>query len=195
MAKRSYEEIQAQILELQQEAQEARIDERNDAIKRILAEMARFDITADELRGLVPAGRVGTLAKNDGVAKGAQKEASAATSASDESPAVRMLLDAGIDFRRKSPTPIAPPAQGKAAPKYFDPKTGATWSGVARPPAWIKDAKDRSVFLIEKGETLVTHSKPAKKAATRAARRAPEKIAPRKVAAKGGSKAKGTASR
>jgi DNA-binding protein H-NS len=34
--------------------------------------------------------------------------------------------------------------------KYRDPVTGATWSGRARPPAWIKDAKDRSRFLIEK---------------------------------------------
>jgi DNA-binding protein H-NS len=33
--------------------------------------------------------------------------------------------------------------------KYRDPVTGATWSGRARPPAWIKDAKDRSKFLIE----------------------------------------------
>jgi DNA-binding protein H-NS len=39
----------------------------------------------------------------------------------------------------------------KTAPvaKYRDPVSGATWSGRARPPAWIKDAKDRSKFLIE----------------------------------------------
>ena len=38
--------------------------------------------------------------------------------------------------------------KGKLPPKYRDPKTGATWSGHARPPAWIKDVKDRSKFLI-----------------------------------------------
>ncbi|CAB3755457.1 H-NS histone family protein [Paraburkholderia humisilvae] len=38
--------------------------------------------------------------------------------------------------------------KGKMPPKYRDPKTGATWSGHARPPAWIKDVKDRSRFLI-----------------------------------------------
>ena len=41
------------------------------------------------------------------------------------------------------------PASGKLPAKYRDPKTGATWSGKARPPKWIANAKDRSKFLIE----------------------------------------------
>ncbi|TDN67114.1 H-NS family nucleoid-associated regulatory protein [Paraburkholderia sp. BL10I2N1] len=39
-------------------------------------------------------------------------------------------------------------AKGGLPPKYRDPKTGATWSGHARPPVWIKDVKDRTRFLI-----------------------------------------------
>jgi DNA-binding protein H-NS len=39
-------------------------------------------------------------------------------------------------------------SKGKLPPKYRDPKSGATWSGHARPPAWIKDVKDRSRYLI-----------------------------------------------
>src|SRR5258707_14805721 len=39
-------------------------------------------------------------------------------------------------------------AKGKLPPKYRDPKTGATWSGHARPPQWIAGVKDRSRFLI-----------------------------------------------
>ncbi|WP_126223498.1 H-NS family nucleoid-associated regulatory protein [Burkholderia ambifaria] len=39
-------------------------------------------------------------------------------------------------------------SKGKLPPKYMNPKTGETWSGHARPPAWIKDVKDRSKFLI-----------------------------------------------
>lgn len=35
-----------------------------------------------------------------------------------------------------------------ASPKYRDPKTGATWSGRGREPAWIK-GKKRDRFLIE----------------------------------------------
>jgi DNA-binding protein H-NS len=34
-------------------------------------------------------------------------------------------------------------------PKYGNPKTGATWTGHGRAPAWIADAKDRSKFLID----------------------------------------------
>src|SRR5579863_6788615 len=43
---------------------------------------------------------------------------------------------------------LAASAAGKLPPKYRDPKTGETWSGHARPPAWIKNVKDRSKFLI-----------------------------------------------
>ena len=35
------------------------------------------------------------------------------------------------------------------APRYRDPATGKTWTGVGRAPGWIADAKDRSKFLIE----------------------------------------------
>jgi DNA-binding protein H-NS len=53
-------------------------------------------------------------------------------------------------------------ANGKSGilpPKYRDPVSGATWSGHARPPAWIKDAKDRSVFLISKDGSAVAAQK------------------------------------
>ncbi|VWC71259.1 DNA-binding protein [Burkholderia lata] len=43
-------------------------------------------------------------------------------------------------------------ARKPAAPveaKYRDPKTGATWSGRGRAPAWIKEAKNRNRFLIQ----------------------------------------------
>ncbi|MFP3559554.1 H-NS family nucleoid-associated regulatory protein, partial [Paraburkholderia sp. SIMBA_049] len=42
-------------------------------------------------------------------------------------------------------------AKGKLPPKYVNPRTGETWSGHARPPAWIKDVKHRSKFLIAGG--------------------------------------------
>ncbi|MDR6504172.1 DNA-binding protein H-NS [Burkholderia ambifaria] len=34
------------------------------------------------------------------------------------------------------------------APKYRDPKTGATWSGRGKAPQWIANAKNRDRFLI-----------------------------------------------
>lgn len=58
-------------------------------------------------------------------------------------------------------------AKGKLAPKYLNPKTGETWSGHARPPAWIKNAKDRSKFLIAGGaDGVVANSGTASKKAT-----------------------------
>ncbi|HIE1653685.1 TPA: H-NS family nucleoid-associated regulatory protein [Burkholderia cenocepacia] len=41
-------------------------------------------------------------------------------------------------------------AKAPAQAKYLDPKSGATWSGRGRAPAWIKDAKNRDRFLIQK---------------------------------------------
>jgi DNA-binding protein H-NS len=43
---------------------------------------------------------------------------------------------------RVSPKPAA-------AARYRDPKSGATWTGRGRAPAWIAGAKDRTRFLIE----------------------------------------------
>lgn len=58
--------------------------------------------------------------------------------------------------------------KGKLPPLYRDPETGATWSGWARPPAWIKNVADRSTFLIDasaakqviKGATAKKTAKP-----------------------------------
>ena len=47
----------------------------------------------------------------------------------------------------------------KLPAKYQNPATGETWSGHARPPAWIKDVKDRTKFLIDGANTTA----PAKK--------------------------------
>jgi DNA-binding protein H-NS len=51
-----------------------------------------------------------------------------------------------------------------AAAKYRHPKTGATWTGHGRAPAWIASARDRTKFLID-GSTeqpALAAKKPAK---------------------------------
>jgi DNA-binding protein H-NS len=89
-------------------------------------------------------------------------------------------------------------AKGKLPPKYRDPKTGATWSGHARPPAWIKNVKDRSKFLIDPAgavsEPAVTVKAAAKKTVAKkaAAKKAvTAKSAAGKVAKKAAVKAAG----
>ncbi|MBY4865158.1 H-NS histone family protein [Burkholderia anthina] len=42
------------------------------------------------------------------------------------------------------------------AAKYVDPKSGATWTGHGRAPAWIANAKNRDRFLIDAGAQRLT---------------------------------------
>ena len=44
---------------------------------------------------------------------------------------------------------VAASPRAPIAPKYRDPKTGATWSGRGKAPHWIAGAKNRTRFLIE----------------------------------------------
>ncbi|WP_083452332.1 H-NS histone family protein, partial [Candidatus Burkholderia verschuerenii] len=80
--------------------------------------------------------------------------------------------------------------KGKLPAKYRNPKTGETWSGWARPPAWIANVKDRSKFLIDaEGNESVAKAKKT------AAKKAPaKKAAAKKTAAASGAAAKKTAS-
>ncbi len=76
-------------------------------------------------------------------------------------------------------------AKSKLPPKYRNPKTGETWSGHARPPAWIKDVKDRSKFLIAgAGEGAAEPKAVAAKKAVAPAKTAVKKVATKKAAAK-----------
>ncbi|WP_322092443.1 H-NS family nucleoid-associated regulatory protein [Paraburkholderia bannensis] len=62
---------------------------------------------------------------------------------------------------------------------YAAPKTGATWSGRGRAPAWIASVKDRTKFLIAEADSAAEapKGKPAKKAVNE------KKAAPAKKAA------------
>jgi DNA-binding protein H-NS len=87
--------------------------------------------------------------------------------------------------------------KGAQPAKYLNRKTGATWSGRGRAPAWLAEVKDRSKFLVESGsEATATNLKeptakeggtrnsaPAKKAAGDKAAKA-QKSATKKVAGK-----------
>jgi DNA-binding protein H-NS len=72
------------------------------------------------------------------------------------------IAQLGEKRRRNARTQVAFPApagrretmsrlakRGKLPAKYRNPETGETWSGWARPPAWIAGVTDRSKFLID----------------------------------------------
>ncbi|GJH26974.1 H-NS family nucleoid-associated regulatory protein [Caballeronia novacaledonica] len=73
-------------------------------------------------------------------------------------------------FVGKAARSIKAKATGKAvSARYVDPKTGASWSGRGRAPAWIANARDRSAFLadgtapVENPKATVTRRKAARK--------------------------------
>lgn len=101
----------------------------------------------------------------------------------------------GFAGKRRGRKSAASPAKAAAktprasvhhvAPKYADPKTGATWSGRGMAPLWIRDVKDRSRFLIEGGtaaKNAGAKAAPAKSAPTK--RVTVKKVAEKAVAAK-----------
>jgi DNA-binding protein H-NS len=54
---------------------------------------------------------------------------------------------------KSATTPVA-----SVAVKYQDPKTGATWSGRGRAPAWIANAKNRNRFLVDGNQVNASES-------------------------------------
>lgn len=93
---------------------------------------------------------------------------------------------------RRAAKPAATRRAGSGVAKYRDPKTGQTWTGRGRPPAWIAGAKDRDAFLItaapatESAAESVAPAAPRRAKAAKAAKTAkgPKRAAPRKAAAK-----------
>ncbi len=71
---------------------------------------------------------------------------------------------------------------GRKPAKYADPRSGATWSGLGRTPAWIAKAKNRDAFLIDKpaaanADVVAVETPAAKPATKRAASKAVAKPA------------------
>ncbi|CAN7735904.1 H-NS family nucleoid-associated regulatory protein [Caballeronia sp. LjRoot29] len=62
----------------------------------------------------------------------------------------------GIAIKRKASNALG----SKVAPKFQDPKSGATWTGRGSAPAWIAKAKDRTRFLIQGDAVAATAASP-----------------------------------
>ena len=52
--------------------------------------------------------------------------------------------------KRGAAKKVKPKRVGAGIAKYADPKTGKTWSGFGRVPAWIAGAKSRDAFRVDK---------------------------------------------
>jgi DNA-binding protein H-NS len=94
------------------------------ALKQVHALMDEHGLTTADLNGAHPARTPRTV---EAVTKAKPKSAK---------PSKAKVKVTG---RRRGPQP----------PKYRNPETGETWSGVARAPAWIRDVADRDEYLIK----------------------------------------------
>ncbi|MEM5346158.1 H-NS histone family protein [Paraburkholderia azotifigens] len=105
----------------------------------------------------------------------AQAEALAAKQSSGVIAKIRDLMEkhgltvadikAHTGGRKRGRKPGAAKVARSAAPaKYRHPKTGATWTGHGRAPAWIASVRDRTKFLIDgsAAQAAVAATKPAK---------------------------------
>ncbi|WP_322092562.1 H-NS family nucleoid-associated regulatory protein [Paraburkholderia bannensis] len=81
-------------------------------------------------------------------------------------------IEAHVGKRRGRKPGAAAAKRSASVAKYADPKTGATWTGHGRAPAWIANAKDRSTFLVEGASPSV--AAPAKAAKAGNYRRGPQ---------------------
>jgi DNA-binding protein H-NS len=123
------EQVQSRITKLQEKAEELLRKKNAAVIADIKVLLAKHGLTTADIDGYT-----GTV--KGGAKRGPKPGAKRAGKAS---------LTKGTVYQ----------AKGKLPPKYRDPKTGATWSGFARPPQWIANVKDRSKFLIDASDAAV----------------------------------------
>ncbi|BAO89199.1 H-NS histone family protein [Caballeronia cordobensis] len=133
-------QIQARLKKLQAQAERLIAQRAQAVLDDIRALMERHGLTTDD------------IARHGKKTKPAKK------------PRVAHPAPAG---RHETMTKLA--KKGKLPAKYRNPETGETWSGWARPPAWIANVKDRSKFLID-AQAVESTEKP-KAAAKKASRK------------------------
>ncbi|TCG05368.1 histidine biosynthesis protein HisIE [Paraburkholderia steynii] len=197
------DKVQAQIAKLQAKAEALVAKQSSGVIAKIRDIMERHGLTTADIEahigGAKKRGRkpgVKAIAKSSAsTAKYRDPKTGATWTGHGRAPAwianakdrTKFLVDAAGATASKPKVSAKAPgkaaAMGKLPPKYINPKTGETWSGHARPPAWIKNVKDRSKFLIAGGAeaTVVATTGIASKVKTAA-----KKSASKSVGATGG---------
>jgi DNA-binding protein H-NS len=172
--KKSLQALESEIARLQAEAEKLRNQEVQGVIERIRVAIDHYGLTPDQLfssRGKRKATRPVDLGSANGaLAVGVPKYRDPATGKTwtgrGKPPAwIAGATDrAQFEIKGSAPSGLvkkpAGPTRG-GVPRYQDPATGKTWTGMGKPPAWIAGEADRSKFEI-KG---TASGRPAKKAA------------------------------
>jgi DNA-binding protein H-NS len=181
------EKVQAQLAKLGAQAEALAAKQSSDVIAKIRDIMEKHGLTTADIEAHI--GRSKRRGRKPGVKAVAQLPASAAKYRDPKSGATwtghgrapvwiasakdrrRYLVEgnavASVPSAAKNEKP-GNYVRGPQAPKYHDPKTGATWSGRGPAPAWLAGAKDRTKFLIAEATEDAAKSNPAtrKKAST-----------------------------
>jgi DNA-binding protein H-NS len=220
------EAIQARIKKLETQAQVLKAKAASGVLKQIHDLMARHQISIDDVSGFFGKASGKTRAKavrKVDSAKYVDPNTGATWSGRGRAPAwivnasdrTAFLAAGGGDSTARTKVSVKRRTAARKGPQpalYRDPMSGLTWSGFGRAPGWIASAKDRSAFLIEKGNaggasaaeskavakkgaTAKTGSKAVAK--TKTAKPAAKKAASTKttVAKKGAAAKKGTAAK
>jgi DNA-binding protein H-NS len=206
----TYKELQSQLAALTQQTEEARAAEVQAVIEDIRAKVAEYGLTEKDVFGRKRAGQQGrktsTLApKYRDPKTGAEwtghgrapawikdvkdRTKFLITSSADAAPAASAgAVSKAKSAAKKTSTVAGATAhkggqrKGLQAAKYIEPKSGATWSGRGRAPAWLAAAKDRTKFLIA-GVDTATDAGAASKAKPVARSTVAKKAVAKKVAA------------
>jgi DNA-binding protein H-NS len=173
------ESIQARIAKLQAQAASVSAQKNSGALSKIRDLMEKHGLTLADIEAHVGTkrGRKANAKTEDArsavAAKYQDPKSGATWSGRGRAPAWIASAKDRSKFEVSGKASV-PATKAKAAPKagnyvrgpqpaqYQDPKTGATWSGRGRAPAWIANAKDRTKFLIAGAtESVATASEKA----------------------------------
>ncbi|WP_322048703.1 H-NS family nucleoid-associated regulatory protein [Paraburkholderia sp. J67] len=175
--------IQAKIAKLEAQAKAVTQKQSSGALEKIRNLMQKHGVSIADIESFVAHGTRGrkvgsTVATKSqaGAAKYRDPKSGATWTGHGRAPAWiakakdrnRFLIDAATAIAAVAPVKAAAKAgnyvRGPQPAKYQDPKSGATWSGRGRAPAWIAGAKDLTKFLIgEAGAAAEAKPKAASK--------------------------------
>ncbi|WP_421376440.1 H-NS family nucleoid-associated regulatory protein [Paraburkholderia sp. DD10] len=161
------ESMQAKIKKLEQQAEALIAKQSSGVIEKIRKLMAEHGLTAADIdghaggkRGEKKVGAKTADKTRDAAAKYRDPKSGATWSGRGRAPGWiataknrdRFLVDGGTVTAKPAPVSKAKAAgnyvRGPQPALYRDPKSGATWSGRGRAPAWLANVKDRSKYLI-----------------------------------------------
>ncbi len=170
------ENLQAKIARLQAQAETLAAKQSSGVIAKIRDLMEKHGLTVADIeahtggrkRGRKPG--AATVAKPAASAKYRHPKTGATWTGHGRAPAwiasvrdrTKFLIDgsaAQAVVAATKPAKAGNYVKGPQTPKYRDPKSGATWSGRGRAPAWLSGAKDRSKFLIVDADASGSGSK------------------------------------